>query len=227
VHARSRLLLCSLAATALVLGCTDDGPQIDEDADQELVDEVALTVDDLPDGFEEQAEDDDGDDASDDFEECEELSGVDQDEAEENEVAVAGDDVNFVRTDVSSFTQVTSQVTTYRDADLARRQIEAFQDDEFLACGAEALEEQFAEESDVVDFTLDTTSPAADGDASFAVAFEMTTGEGIPISMEMHGVLVGRVGISVIVVSAPEGVDEGIIDDSFDAMLDRLEAAQE
>jgi hypothetical protein len=225
MHARSRLLISCLSITAFALGCSDDGPQIDEDADQELVDEVVLTLDDLPDGFEEQDEDDDDDDP-DDFEECEELSGVDQDEADENKVAVAGDDASFVRTDATSFTQVRATVTTFRDADLAQRQIEAFQDDEFLACGTEAMEDQFAEESDVVDFTLDSTSPAADGDASFAVAMEMTTSDGIPISMEMHGVLVDRVGITVVVVGAPDGVDDDLVDDAFDAMLERLEDAQ-
>ena len=165
MHARSRLLLCSLTAAALVLGCSDDEPEIDEDADQELVEDVALSLDDLPDGFEEQSEDGDEDD-EDDFEGCEDELDVDLEEMQETEVAEAGSDVSFVRTDDSTFTQIGSTVVTFNDPGPATRQLEAFQSDAFVDCAAGELEAEMAAGSEVTDFAFDTTSPAVDGDAA-------------------------------------------------------------
>jgi hypothetical protein len=224
MHARSRLLLCSLTAAALVLGCSDDEPEIDEDADQELVEDVALTLDDLPDGFEEQAEDDDDDD-EDDFEGCEDELGVDLAEVQETEVAEAGSDVSFVRTDDSTFTQIASTVVTFSDPGPATRQLEAFQEDAFVECAGAELEAELGESSEVTDFAFETTSPAVDGDASAAFAVQATS-NAVPISMEMHFVVVDRVGITVIAVGAPDGIEAGLVDEAFDTMLARLEEAQ-
>lgn len=224
MHARSRLTVCAVALAGLVLGCSDDGPTIDEDADQDLVEEVTLTLDDLPDGFEEVESD--GDSGTDAFDECGDEAGLDEDEIDGNQVAEAGDDVNFALSDDTSFTQIASRVQTVRDAGLAQRQLEAFDDDDFFDCVADAMEEEVTEDGDVTDFSIDTTSPAVDGDASAAVALEISSG-GFDFDMEVHMVLIDRVGITLQVLSGPDGIDDDLVDDAFDAMLDRLEDAQD
>ena len=220
--ARTRLVLCSLAAAALVLGCSDD-PEIDEDADQDLVEEVALTLDDLPDGFEEVESD--GDSGTDAFQECGDEVGIDADDIDDNRVAEAGDDVNFALSDETSFTQIASSVVTVRDAGLARRQLEAFDDEDFFDCVAEAMEDEISEDGDVSDFSIDTTSPVADGDASAAVALEITS-QDVEFEMEVHMVVIDRVGITLQVLSGPDGIDDDLVEDAFDAMLERLEDEQ-
>lgn len=222
--ARTRLVLCSLAAAALVLGCSDD-PKIDEDADQDLVEEVTLTLDDLPDGFEEQEEEDDEDDTADAFDECGDEAGIDEDEVDENRVAKAGDDVSFALADDTSFTQIASTVVTFRDAGLARRQLEAFEDDDFFDCVADGAEDEMTDDDEITDFTIDTIDPAVDGDASAALAIDVLS-DGIPFELQFHLVVIDRVGITMQVLSGPDGIDDDLVDDAFDAILERLEDEQ-
>ena len=229
MHARSRLLLCSLTAAVLVLGCSDDEPEIDEDADRELLEDVALTVDDLPDGFEEvEEDDDDGEGTNDAFDECGDEVGLDSDEIEDNKVAEVGEDVSFVFQDDESFTRVNASVSALRDADLATSQLEAFDDDDFFDCVSEELEAAISEDADGADlgeFSIDTIDPAVDGDAAAAVSIEIES-EGIPFEMQVHMVLVDRFGFSVQVLAGPDGVDEDLVEDILDAMIDRFEDAQ-
>jgi hypothetical protein len=225
MHARSRLVLCSLASAVLVLGCSDDEPEIDEDADRELLEDVALTVDDLPDGFEEVEEDDDGDGADDAFDECGDEVGLDGDEIEDNKVAEVGDDVSFVLQDDESFTRVNASVAALRDADLAASQLEAFEDDDFFDCVTRELEDEVTEDAAVTEFTIDTIDPAVDGDAAAALSLGIES-EGIPFEMQVHMVLLDRFGFTVQVLAGPDGVDEDLVEDVLDAMIDRFEDAQ-
>ena len=143
MHARSRLLLCSLAAAALVLGCSDDEPEIDEDADQELVEDVALTLDDLPDGFEEVRPRTTTTTPSDDFEGCERRGRArPARRCEDNKVAEVGDEVSFVLEDDELLHQGEPRWLTFRDADLATSQLEAFEDDDFFDCVTDELEDR-------------------------------------------------------------------------------------
>ena len=226
MHARTRLLLCSLATAALVLGCSDDEPEIDEDADRELLEDVALTVDDLPDGFEEvEEEDEDDDDADDAFSVCGDEVGLDRDEIEDNKVAEVGDEVSFVLEGDESFTRVNAAVAALRDADLATSQIEAFEDDEFFDCVTDELEDLITGDGAVSDFTIDTIEPAVDGDAAAALSMGLES-QGIPFEMQVHMVLVDRFGFTVQVLAGPDGVDEDLVEDVLDAMIDRFEDAQ-
>jgi hypothetical protein len=225
MHARSRLLLCSLATVAIVLGCSDDEPEIDEDADQELVEEVALTLDDLPDGFEEVEEESDDDDADDAFSVCGDEVGLERDEIEDNKVAEVGDEVSFVLEDADSFTRVNASVAALRDADLATSQIEAFEDDEFFDCVTDELEDLITEDGAVSEFTIDTIDPAVDGDAAAALSIGIES-QGIPFEMQVHMVLIDRFGFTVQVLAGPDGVDEDLVEDVLDAMIDRFEDAQ-
>ena len=227
MHARTRLLLCSLATAALVLGCSDDEPEIDEDADRELLEDVALTVDDLPDGFEEveEEDEDDDDDADDALSECGDEVGLDRDEIEDNKVAEVGDEVSFVLEGDESFTRLNASVAALRDADLATSQIEAFEDDDFFDCVTDELEDLITGDGAVSDFTIDTIEPAVDGDAAAALSMGLES-QGIPFEMQVHMVLIDRFGFTVQVLAGPDGVDEDLVEDVLDAMIDRFEDAQ-
>ena len=207
-----------------MLGCSDDEPEIDEDADRALLEDVALTLDDLPDGFEEVEEESDADDAGDAFEACGDEVGLDSEEIEDNKVAVVGDELSFVLEDDESFTRVNASVSTLRDADLATSQLEAFEDDDFFDCVTEEIEEAISEDGALSEFTIDTIDPAVEGDAAAAVAIGLESG-GIPFEMQMHMVLVDRFGFTVQVLAGPDGVDEDLVEDVLDAMIDRFEDA--
>lgn len=218
--------IAALAAALALVGaaCTDDEPEIDEDADQELVDDVALTLDDLPDGFEE--EEQDTDDENELFDACGDVVDIDVDDVQANNVAEAGSDVRFTRSTATAITQVVATVTAFRDAGLATSQLAAFEDDDFFDCASEVLEDQVGDDPAVTEIDVERGDPAVEGDAVAAVDVEIVS-DGVTFELQNHFVLVDRFGIVLQVLAGPDGVDDDLVDDAFDAMLDRLEDAQE
>src|SRR5690606_14179093 len=108
---------------------------------------------------------------------------------------------------------------------LARRQLEAFEDDDFFDCVADGAEDEMTDDDEITDFTIDTIDPAVDGDASAALAIDVLS-DGIPFELQFHLVVIDRVGITMQVLSGPDCIDDDLVDDAFDAILERLEDEQ-
>jgi hypothetical protein len=153
---------------------------------------------------------------------------MEPEELQENEAAEAGSDVRFERQDATSVTNVFSTVTAYHDIDLARRRLDAYDDQAYFDCKAEDLEAQVAADPTISDVTVEAVEPAAGGDAAVALRVVLVSDAG-SASIQLHEVLVGEVGLSVMVLASAaveEDAVRGLVDDAFDAMLGRLEAAQ-
>jgi hypothetical protein len=214
------LLVASLASLA---ACSDDGEAIDPDADEEVIEDSVLTIDDLPEGFEE-VDADDGDDSDDGIEDCADDAGIDADELDENRV-VEAEPVAFERSSEEEFVSLTASIGSVRDAGLAARTLELFDDDDFQDCLFESLEDAIGDSSSEIGaFEPDVIDAAADGDASAAVAVEMEI-DGFDAELQQHLVLVGRFGVSLQAVAVGVPVDDDLVEDAIDEMIDRIEDA--
>jgi hypothetical protein len=218
-----RVAAVLVASLAAFTACSDEGESIDPDADEEVIEDSLLTVDDLPDGFEE-VDADDGDDGDDGIEDCADDAGIDADDIDDNRV-VESEAVAFERSGEAEFVSVTAAIGSVRDAGLAARTLELFDDDDFQDCLFEGLEDAIGENaSDIGSFDPEVIDAAADGDASAAVAVEMEVG-GFDAELQQHLVLVGRFGVSFQVVTVNVPVDDDLVEDAIDEMIDRIEDA--
>lgn len=218
-------LACLLVVAGLsaFTACSDDGEAIDPDADEEVIDDSLLTLDDLPDGFEEVDADED-DDSEEGIDDCADDAGIDADDIDDNRV-VDSETVAFERSSQEEFVSVTASIGSVRDADLAARTLELFDDDDFQDCVFEALEDAVGESSsDIGAFDPEVIDAAADGDASAALAVEMEI-DGFDAELQQHLVLVGRFGVSFQAVALGVPVDSDLVEDAIDEMIDRIEDA--
>ena len=224
----SRGSRCLTLVAAVALGgfaaCSDSGEAIDPDEDEEIIDDAILTLDDLPDGFEEAEPDDDDDPASESIEDCADDAGLDPDDIEENRV-VESESIEFTLPSDDIFLSVVASIGSVRDTDPSERLLALFDDDDFQDCMFDALEESFADQGqDVSDFDAEVIDAAADGDASAALRVEAEV-SGFDTEIEQHLVLVGRFGVSVQVVSLNAPIDGDLVEDALDAMIERIEDA--
>jgi hypothetical protein len=226
---RHRRAAALAAVAALALGataCSDDEDPIDPDEDEAVIEDAIITLDDLPDGFEETDDEDDDDEDEEEAEEaCQEAAGIDPDELENNEV-VDGEDAEFQReVPGESLLGITVGITSFEDRDLAAESLEILSEDDYLDCGLETMTESAAEDgTDLGDVSVEAIDPVFDGDAagSFRVEFET---QGFPTVIEQHLVLVDRFGISLQVVSVNEESDDDLVEELLETMADRIEDA--
>ncbi|MBA2279774.1 MAG: DUF2510 domain-containing protein [Acidimicrobiia bacterium] len=211
----------AVAAFLLLSG----GDDVDPAADAELVDDAILTLDDLPDGFQETEADDDEDDDSA-TEVCnEELLGIDRDTVDELTTAEAGP-VQF-DTEAAS---IRAQITAFRSGEVPTRILDALSDDAYRDCVEEEFAAQLEEDAELQG--IDEIDPAVevDGAVSSSLRFEIeiTAGDTIVgVESEQHIVLVdGRFGIVLQVTAEAGELDADLVEDAMRAMLDRLEAGR-
>lgn len=215
-----------VAAVALggFAACSDSGEAIDPDEDEEIIDDAILTLDDLPDGFEEAEPDDDDDPAGDTIEDCADDAGLDSDDIEENRV-IESEPVEFALPSDDVFLSVVASIGSVRDSDLPEELLALFDDDDFQDCMFDALEDSFDDQDqDVSGFDAEVIDAAADGDASAALRVEAVV-SGFDTEIEQHLVLVGRFGVAVQVVSLNAPIDGDLVEDALDAMIERIEDA--
>lgn len=214
-----------VASLALLTACSDEGEAIDPDADEEVIDDSLLTLDDLPDGFEE-VDAEEGDDSEEGIDDCADDAGIDADDIDDNRV-VEAEAVAFERSSQEEFVSVTASIGSVREADLAARTLELFDDDDFQDCVFEALEDAIGESSsEIGSFEPDVIDAAVDGDASAALAVEMEV-DGFDAELQQHLVLVGRFGVSFQAVAVGVPVDSDLVEDAIDEMIERIEDATE
>jgi hypothetical protein len=214
-----RLAIAVLALTAGLAACGDDGPTVDPEADEELIEDALLTLDDLPDGFEETPVDDDEDGATD---ICnDEVLGLDDDEVDDAKTAET-DSVQFDSPELS----IRAQITAFESNDVPEQILDGLVDDEYLDCLAEAFEEQEFEGVDLG--SIEAVDPLVDGDEVDAAAavrirldVESATGP-VEAEVQLHGVLVDRFGVFLQGTGVAGEVDEDLLEDVLDEMLDRL-----
>ena len=220
-----RRLLVLTAALSFVIGLTacDSGSSIDPDADEDLIEDAVLTLDDLPEGFEEVEPDDEDNSLG---EECnEEVLGIDPDELDEDKTAEPGP-VQFDSDAVS----VSAEVTAFESDDDILRIVEAIEgDDDYLDCLADVLEDQAEASVTVIDLeSID--SPFEDDDAAvgavsalFEVNSEATGGVVVEAESQQHAVVVDRFAISLQVTAEAGEIDDELVEDLLDAMVERLQ----
>jgi hypothetical protein len=212
---RTLVLLAAFSFVFAFASCGDDGPDIDPEADQELVDDAVLTADDLPDGFEAQP-DDDGDDDN----ECNaDVLDIDADDLDDAKTAES-DAVVFQGSNIQG--EVRAQVTAFRDTELPERVLDALGDDEYLDCIRDGIAGEL--EAGDVDSIEEIDSPV---DGGRAVALHLTVpgpdGEDIGIDAQQHAVLVDRFGITLQLTALGGELDEDLAEELLDTMIDRIE----
>ena len=220
----SRRLLVLTAACSLAVGLAacDNGPSIDPEADEDLIDDVILTVDDLPEGFEEVDVDNDDSTLG---EECnEEVLGLDRDAIDDATTAEPGP-VQFDSDEAS----VRAEVTAFESDDEITRIVEAIEDDDYVDCLGEALDDDAEAGVTVIDIDA-IDSPFEDNDAlvgAVRVVFEVnspaTAGVVVEAESQQHAVVVDRFGITLQVTAEQGQIDDELVDDLLETMVDRLQ----
>lgn len=218
----TRAITCALAAAALALtGCSDDGDDLDPEAEEELLEGAILTLDDLPDGFEEaDADEDDGSNEA--IEECGEEADLDEDAIDDASIAHVGP-VTFELGAEDTFGSLEAELRTIDPTDPAEAVFDAIGEDDFRDCVLEAFEESVEDEGQTVeDAEIDEADPPADGDR--AGGLELTGDiSGFEFEGQVLAVLRGNHLISLEVTSLGGAIDEDVVEDAFEAMIERLE----
>ena len=197
---------------ALFVACGGGGESIDPDADEERIEDALITLDDLPDGFE-QTTDDDAEDEDDDNECNQEILDIDEDELDENEVAET-ERVQFE----DETTSVRAQIQSFRNRELPQRVLDAIDDDDYVDC----LEERVVENLDGGEISgLDEVDTPVDGGR--ALQFQFVFGDGVEVVSQQHSVLVDRFGITLQVTAVEGGIDDDLVEDLLETMVERLE----
>jgi hypothetical protein len=217
-----RRLVPALACLALLTAC-DSGESIDPEADEDLIQDAVLTIDDLPDGFVEAEVDDDDDDSDN---ECnEDVLEIDPDDLDDNETAKS-DDVQFDSEDGA--VSLRAEITAFRSTELPERVVEAIRDenDDYIDCLEDGITEEIGDDGEVTGIDV-VDSPIDDGGA-LELTVEVPNGEAtLELVLQQHAVLVDRFGISLQATFAGGEVDEDLVEDALDAMIERLEEGAE
>lgn len=227
---RRRRAAALVAAAALALGaaaCSDDEEPIDPEADEEVIEDAIVTLDDLPEGFEPNDPEEDDEDEND---ICFEDVGIDVDELDDAKV-VEGDTADFQLISDEALVGVTAQITSFSDTGLAEESLEAATSDDFTDCVVEGVESSAEEDGqDVGEVDVDVIDSPVDGDAAASVRVRFIAdleGQQFPTTVEQHLLLVGRFGISLQVFSLGEDVDGDLAEELLETMVDRIEDATE
>jgi len=211
------------AITALVLtltACSDDGG-LDPEAEEELLEGALLTLDDLPEGFEEGEPSEEGGNEA--IEECGDDADIDEDALEDATVAEAGP-VAFVLEEEGTFGEIEATLRTIDPTDPAETVFEAMAEDDFRECVLEAFEESAEDDGQTVeDAEIDEGDPPVDGDAAGGLEFS-----GDISGFEFEGQVVAVIRenhlISLEVTSLEGAIDDDVVEEAFEAMIERLEA---
>lgn len=219
-------VIALLVACPLVggLSACDSGSSIDPDEDEALIEDSLLTLDDLPDGFEEVDVDNDDTDQGP-ADECnEDILDIDPDALDEAKTAEPGP----VRFD-SETLSVRAEITAFDSDDDIVRIVEAVDDDEFIDCLLEAAQD--GQEPGVTILQVDAIdSPLEDDDDVTAGAIgivlevdsEATSGIVIAAEQQQHLVVVDRFGIILNVVAEEGQIESEVVEDALEAMVERL-----
>lgn len=214
------LLVASVLAFAPLVACGDDR-SIDPEADEDLIEDAILRLDDLPEGFTDSGTDDEESDALD---TCnEDVLDIDPDAIDDAKTAEI-DDVIFDSAEVN----VRASVTAFEDDGDITRILEAIDDDDYVDCAAEQLEDEFGP-GQTVQGLEPIDSPFDDDDATIGalalfleVNSEATSGIVVEVESQQHLVVVDRFGISLQVTAERGQVDDDLVADALEAMVDRL-----
>lgn len=220
-----RAATCTIAAVALaVSGCSDDGDDIDPDAEEELLEDAILTIDDLPEGFEEAEPSEEGGDEA--IEACGDDFDLEADAIDDASVAHVGP-VTFEVGDDATFGSIEAELRTIDPTDPAEAVFDAMGEREFRECVLEAFEESAEDDGQTVeDAEVDEGDPPADGDE--AGGLELTGSiSGFEFEGQVLAVLRGNRLISLEVTSLEGAIDDDVVEAAFEAMIDRLEAAED
>jgi hypothetical protein len=226
-----RPIATATAAVLLVLfaacgGDDDDAGTIDAAADQEVIDDATITVDDLPDGFEAQDPSDEEDDDTDDADDCFAEVGADPDALDEAKV-VEGEDSEFQLVTDEALVGITVSINSFDGSDAPLENLEAVGDDDFLDCAVESIERSSGDEGqEIGDVSAEGIDSPIDADDAASVRIEFET-QGFPTIIEQHLVLVGRFGIALQILTVNEEPDEDLVADLLDTMIDRIEAGSD
>lgn len=219
---RSHRLVAALATAALaVTGCSG-GDSLDPDEEADRLEDAMLTVDDLPDGFEEgEPADDEGDE---DFEDCLEEVDVDPDALDDATVADEGPEAFEVADDEGGFGSIEVELRSLDDEGAGSDIIEAMGEGDFQDCVLESAEEDAEEDGEEIsDLEIEDIDAGAEGDEAIALRFSADF-NGFEVTSDLHVVRVGPRVIRLEAVSVDGGLDEDAVDDAFEAILERLEA---
>lgn len=215
-----------VAAAGFTACGSDEASAPDPAADREVIDDATITLDDLPEGYEE-GDDADDDEDGDESDECFEDIGADPDALDEAKVT-EGDEANFQFATDEVLIGVTAEITSFDDTDAPKENIEAVGNADFLDCAVASIEESSAEDGqDVGEVNAEAIDAPVDGDAveaAGAVHIEFET-QGFPTVVEQHLVLVGRFGIALQVLTVNQEVDEDLVADLLETMIERIEDA--
>ena len=218
---RSSRATAGAAALVLLLTACSGGESLDPDEEADLLEDAQLTLDDLPDGFTEADPDDDDDDE--DFEDCLEEIDVDPDALEDATVADEGPAAFEFADEDGGFGSIEVELRSLDDDGAGSDIIEAMGNDDFRDCSVESAEESAEDEGqEVDDLELDEIDAAADGDEAIALRFSADFG-GFDVASDLHVVRVGPRLIRFEAVSVDGGLDDDVVEEAFEAILERLE----
>lgn len=216
-----RAAACSIAVLALTLAaCSADGDDLDPDAEEALLEDAILTLDDLPEGFEESEEDEEGSNEA--IAGCGEEFDLEEDAVDDASVAHVGP-VTFELVADEAFGSLEAELRTLDPIDPAEAVFEAMGEEDFRDCVLEAFEESADEDDQTVeDAEIDEAEPPVDGDAAGGLAL---TGDisGFAFEGQVLAVLRGNRLISLEVTSLEGAIDDDVVEEAFEAMIERLE----
>ena len=217
----TRAATSAVTVFALTLGaCSDDGDDLDPEAEAELLEDAILTLDDLPEGFEEGEPSEEGGNEA--FEECGDDFDIDEDAIDDATVAEAGP-VTFVLEEEGIFGEIEATLRTIDPTDPAEDVFEAMGDADLRDCVLEAFEESAEEDGQTVeDAEIDEGDPPVDGDAAGGLEFTGTI-SGFEFEGQVLAVLRGNHLISLEVTSLEGAIDEDVVEEAFETMIERLE----
>jgi len=211
-----RVWAVALLAAALV-SC-GGGKSVDPDEDDAFIEDALLTVDDLPDGFRAEPVDDDENDAAD---------VCNQDVLSLEPGAV--DDAKTAETDSVQFQSDTlsirAQITSFDDAELPQRLIEAFVDgDDYLDCFVDKFRSEQADDITVEGVDVDNFPIDDDAvDAGVTLVVQLNVG-GVAAEARQYLALVDRYAVSLDVTARAEDMDADVAVDALDEIVVRLSA---
>lgn len=221
-----RLGLVVLAA--VLTACSGGGDDLDPEAEEDLLEDVILTLDDLPDGFVEADPDDDDDDDDGDeaFDECAEEVGIEPGAVDDVEVATAGPVKFETEDDRETFGSLEIDLSSVSDDGPPRAAFEALEDDDFVDCLEDAIAEQAEDDGQGLEnIELQAIEVDIDGDATGGFRFSAEL-QGFEVVSEVQAVLVGDHLISIEFVSVNGGLDDDVVEAAFETMLERFEDAE-
>lgn len=203
-----------VGALVLVSCAGDDGPTVDPEADQEVVDDAVLTAADLPDGFEEVEPDDRDDDPP-----CTDVLDISA-ESFENARTARSDPKQFASGEAS----VRARVSAFESDDIPAEVIDAFDGDDFLNCIRADFEDELGDDATVT--TFEAIDPLV-GDEATAYQLRVVVESEVGV-VESHtaAVLVDdRFVVSFDMTALEGGVDQGLMADALATMAENVERA--